>query len=275
MTASAARLSFPRYDVTLVRVLLLVGGALNGLAARMLESWYVEGAGSSLFGISPFEVIVLAVASFFALTGANEQPQNHQAKAIGLPELLTAAALLIPSSAVAWAAVAFYAAVTMTRCEGRQRTAMILFLILALCALWSSLVLKFAGGYFTTFEAWVVGIALSTFMSGVLQSGNVVGVPDQHTLIVMTACSFADGLPRAILGLAAVMYFVGSFQLRQFIWAAAAVSALFVIGNFIRLTLMATSAEWHALAHGPIGANVFDAAITLAVFALALVEDRK
>mgnify|MGYP001801391079 CR=1 FL=1 len=130
--------------------------------------------------------------------------------------------------------------------------------------------MKILGTPATSAEAAIVALVLTTSTDGVVQSGNVVGNPDVFSLIVLTACSTLDALPKALLGLAAVMWLSGTLQQRSYIASAIMLAALYVVANLARLTIMAMSNDLYDLAHGPIGAGIFDGIIVASVFALSL-----
>ncbi len=271
MNAFAKRLHTQVDEVVLVRLLVLVGGAINGFAVRAIESWQINGFGSIFFGLSPFELVAMFVAA--SLIASSGKEATAAGAKIGPIEILAAAALLVPSSAVSWGVVAAYALYLSLQTTGRVRLGALFFLGLAATCLWSSVVLKFFAGPITTVEATPVGWILSIFKSGVVQSGNVVGVPSDYSLIVMTACTTADGLPKVLLGLAALLCFAGTLTRERFTTAAIIVAFIYAAANIVRLTIMAWSADYHNLAHGAVGANIFDTMIILLVFSIALMDD--
>jgi hypothetical protein len=216
--------------------------------------------------MSPFEAIAVLIGAAFVLRAPERTvPQP------GLPEILAAAALMIPSSAVSWAALAGYGFYVASKARDDLRRGALVFVLLAAAALWSSVILKAVALPVTTLEATIVGAVLAHFKTGVIVTGNVVGVPHEHSLILMTACSSADGLPKALVGLAALLMLSGGFEAGPFLKRAAVVAIIYVVANFVRLTAMAWSADIYQIAHGPIGANVFDGLTVFAVIALALV----
>ena len=253
-------------------VLLLVGGSLNGFAVRMIESWTQNGFSSVFLGLSPFELITLFVAATLVANAPLEKCPTLRTYA---PEFAAAMAMLIPSSAVTWGALALYATYKAINSNGSARTGALLFAALAASALWSSLIIKLVAIPVTTIDATIVGFILSMLKSGVVQSANVVGVPDGHTLIVMTACASLDAIPAVLVGLAAIFVFSKSFDPITFAKSAGLFAALYVTANLIRLTMMAWSFDLYTIAHGPIGSNVFDIVVTIGAFAIALREDSK
>jgi hypothetical protein len=250
---------------SMVCALLLVGAAMNGFAARIIEHWQTGAPASLFLGISPFEVIAVAVGALLVMRAPAALILRP-----GIAEVLAAGTLLIPSSAAAWGALAAYAVYVAWNARDDLRRGALVFLLLAAAALWSSVVLKALALPITALEASVVGALLALFKTTAVVTGNVVGIPHEHSLILMTACSSADGLPKALVGLAALLVLSGGFAPRRFIAYAIVVSVFYVMANLVRLTAMAWSADLYTLAHGPIGANVFDGVTALAVIGVGL-----
>ena len=128
--------------------------------------------------------------------------------------------------------------------------------------------LKAWAGPVTSAEAFFVGQLVALVRPGIVQSGNVIGNPEVHSLILMTACTTANGLPLALVALAAVGFFLGGCDRDRLIRSAGCLAVLYMSANIIRLGFMSLSGEAYALAHGPIGANIFDGLQSLAVVLL-------
>jgi len=252
-------------------LVVLIGGALNGLAVRMIEAHASGGFTGSLLGVTLFEIITISVAASLVWGG---QTRDRQARP-GAAELIAATALLVPSSALSWGVVAAYAGHLAWRSDGPARLGALLFLSLAASSIWSSVALKWLALPLTSAEAAAVGLLLGLFKDGVVQVANVVGVPSEHSLIVMSACSTADGLPRALVGLAAVLVLADRDLARWFVPSAIVFALIYVTANLLRLTLMAWSWDLYTVGHGPLGAGLFDAATTAAVFAVVLGGERR
>ena len=249
----------------LLAAVLLVGGSLNGLLVRVLEAWQLHGFDSPLLGVSSFEILATVVGAR-AILASDSTAGSFRS----WPELAFGAAMLVPSSAASWFAVAAYALLGATRSQGEGRAGYLLFLALALCSIWSSVLLKWWAGPAAALDAHAVWGILSWFRSDLAVAGNVVGVPTGHNLIIMTACTSASLTPKALLGLAALNMLADGKVGRRLGAAAVAVAVLSVGINLLRLLLMASSADLYALIHGPVGANGFDALQTLAVVGLGL-----
>ena len=246
---------------------LLIGGCLNGFVVRIIEIVGTAGPSSLTLGLSPFELIALLVAAKLALGTPTTVDLG-----LGWAEIATLSVLMLPSSAASWAAVAGYAVVHAIRSarsnDNAQRAAALLFLALALCALWSSVVLKALAVPVTQAEAFLVGQLVALVRPDIVQSGNVIGNPETHSLILMTACTTANGLPLALLALVAVTRLLGGSDWRRMPMAAAGLAFLYGMSNIVRLAIMSLSGDAYAITHGPIGANIFDGLLTLGVLTL-------
>ncbi|MEL7049028.1 MAG: hypothetical protein AAFO75_08735 [Pseudomonadota bacterium] len=258
-----------------VLLIILLGGCINGYAVHITEAMIVPGMASLFLGLSPFDLIVVFVATSLILEATEPPDPSRQTSeasiGIGWADAFAVIALLIPSSTVSWCVVAAYAGYRAFQSSGPRQVGLMFFIVLALCSLWSSVGMKVFGVTITSLEAAVVATLLSTFKDGVVHTGNVVGNPEHFTLIVMAACSTLDGLPKALLGLTAVLWLTGALSSRTLLTSGTALVAIYTIANFARLTVMATSQDLYQLAHGPIGAGIFDGLIVISVFALSMV----
>ena len=263
--AFGARSPAVRDTGNLLTVLLLAGGCLNGLLVRISEAWQMHGLESPLMGISPFEILAIVIGARAILAS------GPAVSALApWPELALGAAMLAPSSAVAWVAVAAYALLGAAQSQGERRAGFLLFLALAACSIWSSVLLKALAGPVAALDARAVWGILTWFRNDMVLTGNVVGVPTGHNLIILTACTSASVMPKALLGVAALTMLAGGRSARRLGLATAGVAAVCIAINLLRLTLMASSGDLYALVHGPIGANVFDAAQMLAAAGFGL-----
>lgn len=238
---------------TVIPVVLLVGACCNGMVARIFQTLSVEGLTSPFLGISPFEILAVGIGAWLMLS-ASVASETH----LGLVELLMLLALLVPSSAVAWAATGVYAAYQIATVRRCSQTGALLFLGLAITALWSSIGIHVLALPVTTLDARAVAAMLGVLRDDIVQTGNVVGQVDGHALIVLTACSSLDGLPKVLLGIAAVAAFFGPVDVRRLLWGGAGAVAVYFVANDVRLAFMTWSGEFYAAVHSPIGANLFD-----------------
>ena len=244
--------------------ILLVGGALNGFVVRIIEHWQLITGQSLFFGISPFELITIVVAAY--LYFETEKPTQP---GFGIAEILFLASLMIPSSTASWISTAAYASFHALRSSSGERTASILFIALALCSIWSSVIMKWVAVPVTTAEASIVWHLLSIIRPDIHLNGNIIGIPGSHQIILMIACSTIYGLPKALLGLMAISLFLGPIHIRNLIKSAIVVVAIYAIANLIRLTIMTWSDQAFQIAHGPVGTNIFDALISIIILITA------
>ncbi|MFM1813691.1 MAG: hypothetical protein RLZ98_386 [Pseudomonadota bacterium] len=244
---------------------LLAGGALNGFAVRMLEAWQQTGAATLFLGVSPFEVIALLVGLHLIVGAASEAPALRV-----WPEAMFAMALLLPSSTLSWVATGVYAAYLAGTSRGAFRNGACLLALLAATAIWSSAAMKWIALPITIFEAHAVWSMLALLRPDISVTGNVVGIPGGHQVIILAACSTAYILPKALLALYAVAAFVDSVDWARLAWWALGLAILITAGNWLRLAAMSWSAPMFELAHGPVGANIFDLFQTALVVAPGL-----
>lgn len=243
--------------------IIMLGAAANAFVVRVAEA--MAGGGLPLdLGIGPFQLLTLFVAAHLSL-GAGEPGRPKFGFLVTIATLLL---VLVPSSAVSWFALALYAGVHAAAATGERRQGAMLFFALAAAALWSSVILKQLAGPVTASEAFLVGKLLGLVRADIVQSGNVVGNPQVHSLIVMTRCTTIDALPAALVSLAGVALFLGKPDRRRLWQAGALAGAILLVANLVRLCAMAWSPEAYAAAHGPLGANAFDGLQAIAILAL-------
>lgn len=252
-----------------VAALVMIAAAANALVGTVMRHLADDAGASLTFGVSPFQLVALFVAAKLMLSShARTEAEAGAHATLSWREALVLALILVPSSAVAWAALALYAGTHTLSSTGARRTGALLFLGAALAALWSSVVLKWLALPVTSAEAYVLGQFLQLVRADIVQVGNVVGNPDTHSLILMTRCTSADALPHAGIALVAVAHLLGTIDRRRLMHALLALVAIFACANLVRLGAMAWSAQAYAFMHGAIGANLFDAFQALLVLAL-------
>ena len=257
----------------LLPILILLGGCLNGLAARMVETIAVEGFASPLPGVSPFEALAMVAAARLLLIG--QAAQNTLPPRLWMAHGLTLAAILYPSSTLSWAATAAYALCMACVLAGPARRGALLFAALAASAIWSIVMARWLALPITTQEAVVTAALHNLLGNEVSQIGNIVGSAGGHALIVLAQCSSLEGLPRALVGLAAVFTLAGGTSTARLGAGAVIGSAVYVLGSTTRLVLMAWSADVHAIVHGPVGSNVYDLIQTAAVIGIGVMAARR
>jgi len=276
MTSSTANLtaSSPTearaVNMGLVPVVLLVGGVLNGFAVRIIESIRINGLDTLLFGISPFELIAAGVACHLLIASARTIDITPS-----WPEALALAFFLVPSSTVSWMGVALYGAWRASQTDGEARIGAILFSALGITALWASVFMNWFAGPITTIEAHVVTGLLQVVRPDVSVSANLMGVVGGHQVLLLPACASAYLIPKAIVALGALCLFMGAkLDVHRFVKLALSTIAVLALLNWIRLAIMTLSYELYSVAHGPIGANVFDVLQTMVIIAASLWASR-
>ena len=254
----------------LIPLILLIGGALNGFAVRIMESVRLNGAETLLFGISPFELIIVAIAAHLLWMAA--QSSDY---APGLPEVLVLGVFLIPSSALSWIGVTAYALYLAMGSTGDRRLGALLFVGLGVTALWASIFIKWFAAPITTAEAHFVAGLLLPFRGDVSVSANLIGAIGGHQILLLPACASAYLIPKAIVALAAVTIFMGAkIESRDFVKTVLVTVVVLCIANWVRLAIMTWSNDLYHLAHGPVGANAFDLVQTAIIIAAGMWASR-
>ena len=255
-----------------IPVALLVAGCVNGFAAQITEALQSEGIKSApFFGISPFELITICIAATLMLGPKSEARHSG----FGWVEGTAAAAILVPSGSFSWCVVAVYAVYVALRGGAGQRVGAYLFAGLAFAALWTSIVAKWFAMAFTTLDASMVHTVLAAVQDNIEQANNMVGHSDGFGIVVILTCSTAYALPNAMVFLAAMAHGRGSVNYVKLSRNIALFSAIFVAANVGRLALMASNEAMYELAHGPVGANLFDAFQIVAMLILSGGVDRE
>ncbi len=272
-SAGTARSRFEAVDVAvLLPLVILIGGSINGLAARIVDAVATQGL-SLLPGVSPFEALAIFAAARLMLS-ANPSDADRRG-GWDIAGLATVAAIFFPSSAVSWLAIGTYAAAIAWWTRGDMRSGALLFAALAAASLWSVVFLNRLTLPVTSAEAWLAASILGLFADGITHAGNIISNAGGHKLIVLAQCSAFDGLPRAMVGLAAVASIAGGIGARRLAAAMALAATLYFAANVVRLVLMASSAEAYDVVHGPTGSNVYDLLQTLAVLGIGIGAARR
>ena len=256
--------------VTRLPALLLCGGVINGFLVRVIEAYKMTGDSPVLFGISPFELITIGVAALLYF----EAPEKSKTEP-GLAELLFLVAILVPSSALSWIATIIYGAYHALRTKDEERTATLLIIALGLCAIWSSIIMKWIAVPITGIEASIVWHAISFLKNDIAINGNIIGMPDGHRIVLLIGCTTAFGLPKTLLGFTAISLVLGKLKPATFVNGLLIMTATYAIANLIRLCIMSWSDPAFHLAHGPIGSNIFDAFTTAALISIAFLLSEK
>ncbi|RBP16089.1 hypothetical protein DFR50_10651 [Roseiarcus fermentans] len=255
--------------------LLLAGGALNGSVFRVLEAGKDLGSDApfDFYGISPFELLVAGVA--VRLLWSRERVFVGAFALGGVA--LTMAAMLWPSSLVAWLLTTALACLLALGSRGAMRSGALLFAALGAWEAWSAVLEPVVSGSLLALDAGAVARFLSILRDDVVRIGNVVGAPEGHRIVVLVGCSTAHFLPLPMLGAAALLLVRGERVGLPAVLGLAALAIALVAMNVTRLTLMAWSADLYHFVHGASGATIFDALTSLAILsaALALPTERR
>jgi hypothetical protein len=253
---------------TWLALLVLIGGSLNGFVVRVVEAAQTGiGAGIAL-GISPFELIAVAVASYLIWTSEPTQPSGTSSSYFAFAAL---GLLLVPSSVVAWAVVAGFGLYLAAQWHGGRRLGALLFVATAAVALWNSVAIRWFAPTLTTVDAHIVTLLASPFLPTLSTTGNLMSNGLGHDVVLLARCSSGYVVPMAVVAFAALVLLDGGSVARQRLMIAASVIvASLVAANWLRLGLMLPSRDWFDLAHGPVGSTLFDVFQTGLVFLAAL-----
>ena len=152
-------------------VVIMIGAALNAFIVRAAEQIGANDAQAFGLGISPFQLVTLFVAARLSLavgdSGRFAPPWF---------EAIVLVMILVPSSSVSWLALAIYAAAGARHARGERRIGAMLFLGLALSALWSSVVLKWLAAPVTSAEALDVGQMLAVLRPDIVHMDSTFGM---------------------------------------------------------------------------------------------------
>ena len=218
-------------------------------------------------GVSPFELLVGGVA--VRLLWSRGPIASGTFAWIGVA--LFMAAILWPSSLVAWLLTAALAFALILVLRGYARSGALLFAGLAAWEVWNAVLEPAAAGGLLALDANAVAGVLSALRDGVMRSGNVVGAPEGHRIVILMGCSTAHFLPLSILGAAALLLVRGERLGRAAFLGLAALAIALVAMNVTRLSLLAWSADLYHVVHGPTGATIFDTVASLMIVTAALV----
>jgi len=252
--------------------ILLVGGCLNGFAARGADGLLTDGILTSvtqMFGISPFEMIIAAIAAESLSRSGGQARGAFRWK--GLPALAFCAMLLVPIGLLSWIATMGFSLWAAAGCRGAARRGALLTAGLAACAVWWSLGERSLGESVMSLDATATAWMLSMVVHGVHRVNNLVTMPWGHSVVVLITCSTAYGMPLSVLSMVALATRNGVFRGRRVAAVAVGLALAYTVTNVIRLSLLAWSGEFYHIGHGPIGMGTFDALATiLTLWAAAL-----
>ncbi len=256
--------------------LLLAGGCVNGLVAQAEGNWRIEGAGAILqfFGFGFFVPFSIFVGVRLLATSGDALPN----RALGGAAFLFALLVLAPSSLIAWASVALYAAWISIQVSARPRAGALIFLGLALVMIWTSAGIKAVMDQVTGFDAWIIQHTLTWLSYEIERNGNLLTSSTGHNIVILMDCATLKRLPLGLLSCISAMLLTGRIlPFKQLLLSLACVAVALVCFNAVRLTLLSLSPEAYALVHGDTGKSIYDAIETLLVIwaGLYLGENRR
>jgi hypothetical protein len=239
--------------IALMPTVVMAGLTLNGLVPGVVANWIARGPHAAFFGINPFDLVVLAVAVYVSASHARDVFGER----LGWAEIMAATAVLVPSSAVAWLALACYAGRRSLTTRAEPRTAALLCLVLALASLWSSVAIEWLAVPLTRAEASVVWTILSHFRDDITLMDNVISLPDGSKLALLSGIATAVLLPKALIAVAALAVLFDAAKPVRLTIALSAVALVLALGNWGLIAVMAAY-PIDLVAPGTIGASLFE-----------------
>ena len=249
--------------------LLLAGGCINGLVAQAEGNWRIEGAGTILqfFGFGFFVPFSIYVGVRLIATAG----EDLRERALGMAALLFTAAVVAPSSLVAWVSTLVYAGWIAINTRDRARSGALIFMGLSLVVIWTSVVIKAVLDPVTAIDAWMVEHILNALDFGIERQGNLLISPSGHNVVILMDCATLKRLPLGLLSCVSASLLTGYVvPTRRLMVALAAVGLALVAMNAVRLSLLSLSPRAYDLVHGDIGKSVYDAIETLFVVTTGL-----
>lgn len=229
---------------------LLLAGWLHGAVPRLVAALRNGGGLSDSGGVSPVEIMTAAFAFAALVRGRAGAPPFGAS-------LLFAALLLLPGTLAAELGLIAYAGAIAAK-QAEQRVPAALFAGLGVCALWWPVVERLAGQAPLALDAAMVNAILGQMLPGIARSGNIVGVPGGHQIVILPECSTLNGLPLVLLALAALTMRGGRLP-RHLGPAMVLVGVVYAVLNLVRLLILAVSPAMYRIGHGHVGLMVFDA----------------
>lgn len=257
----------------LLPTVILIGGLLNGFVVRIMEAVRTTGGETLLFGISPFELIAALVGAHLIVT--HDAPQESDTYRPGWAEVIALGFFVVPSSAMAWIGVTLYAGYLGLRLGGPARIGALLFCALGIAALWGSIFINWFAAPITTVEAHIVAGLAKIAIPEITVSANLMGIVGGHQVLLLPACASLYLIPKALVAFVALSVFMGTQSpIKGLLRLGVITVCCLALANWLRLAIMTWSNELYQLAHGPIGANIFDLTQTAILIAAAMWASR-
>jgi hypothetical protein len=168
---------------------------------------------------------------------------------------------LPPSSLIATLGLAGYGLFLMLRSPAPVRLAGGCLVVLATTMIWGGIGRTLFAAPLLSADAMAVEVLLTWFGATPARNGNIVTLQNGHGIIIFADCATAF-LLLPTLALSAVLGLRDATRInRRFVIAMASLCVAATAVNLLRLCLLVVSAEVYAVGHGPIGQNIFDAAL--------------
>lgn len=239
---------------------------LNGWAVELVPYLRAQGPGQGAPGSIELLVAAVGVAQL-ARASRDDLPDRALWRLVPvLP------AMLVPSSLAAWLGLLLAAPLAALAAGGRARTGLMLLAALAAASLWERAGFKAATPFLLPAETQLLAWLLQPFMGTLQVSGNVLEVGQGHAIMLARGCSIFSQLGLALTAWTALRRLVADAA--PLPWSHGLALAAVLVGiNLARLSAMTVGPEWYALAHGPQGAAMADAASVLAIAAAAFLPE--
>jgi hypothetical protein len=266
--ARPAALAGARPQLIAATLLLLLA---NAAAAKAIEAVTAQGALAALAG-----GLGHSWAFWLACIAAVRLALRESAAPVRPRDLMVCAACalvaLLPASPLAGLACTFLAAmILLDRAHGPyMRAAGWVLGAISVQLVWSRILMLFFGRPITAADAHLVSWIIHRPVTG----NTVWFVEGQHTLSIADACTSVQNASTALMLFVAVTRSFRPVPRPGEAYALAGVFLSVVAINLVRLSLMAQTIPMFHLVHGPVGAGVVNAVITLTGLAWAVATVR-
>jgi hypothetical protein len=239
-------------------------GVANGILMGVLQSVATKGMWGALAAGFDVSIVVIA-ATIVGISLSGRVPGGRVTALDWLVGGVYVALISVPWGGASWTALtllAFYEAVRKPR-STEAIAAACLFVGIAVTQLWGHVILNLFAAPLLEIDTSLVAHLLGFIDGGVEHFSNVIENSEGQSLVIMTPCS---SLSQISYGLLCWMTVVRAVR-AEWRWADVPMALVVVTSvvalNVLRMTLMGLSAEWYALAHGPIGAQFHNAFVLL------------
>jgi hypothetical protein len=256
---------------------LFLLGIVNALAAVLFPLVHSESPWQALAQLSSSISIVAVAATVVGVHLLRQSPDAPIKLCDCLAAATVALLLLVPHRAASWLAVTGLALFSLGR--DRQSTTAVaaasVFLAIAASSFWGPVLAQIFASTLLPLDASLAAGMLNVLTGGgVGRLGNVIVTGDQQALVVLAGCSSLPNLFYGCLCWTAIARALRpAWQLAD-MFALLAVGVLVLVANATRVALMGLSAESYVWVHGPVGGNVFNFGLLLAIVAVALHSTR-